>query len=61
MLNGEWCTPSMFDDAVEFAQQHQHLPFCRKMVIVFRVKGRLTHGQALALLRIKAGFRRSAS
>lgn len=58
---GEWCTQRMFDDAVDFAHLHQHIPFCRKMVLVFRAKGRLTDGQALALLRIKAGFRRSAS
>jgi len=57
----EWVTPKMVDQALDFAEMHQNIEFCRKMLLVFRVKGNLTDKQVLALLRIKAGYLRSRS
>lgn len=50
----------LFDQAIDFAEQHRNIEFCRKMLLVFRVKGNLTEKQVLALLRIKAGYLRAA-
>lgn len=62
MSQNEWVTPKMIDEAIDFAEANiRSIDFCRRMLLVFRVKGYLTDKQVLALLRIKAGILRSRS
>lgn len=44
----------LFDEAYDFAQSHKNYnSFCKKMLLVFEVKGYWTNNQIDALLRIK--------
>jgi hypothetical protein len=62
MSRNEYVTPKMVDEALDFAELNKRsIDFCRRMLLVFRVKGQLTDNQVLALLRIKAGILRSRS
>lgn len=57
--DNEWVSARMMDDAIAFALENERAnDWCRRMAMVFRAKGYLTHKQALVLLEIKAGWLR---